>query len=69
LPAVEATPNVDNIASIKMQEAVGAVRVGEAVYTFPESMQAYTVPVHHTIYRLYRSTWAERHGQRPAGRT
>jgi len=27
--AVEATPNVDNIASIKIQESAGAVRVGE----------------------------------------
>lgn len=66
--AIEATPNVSNIASIKMQEAVGAVRVGEAVHIFPESMQAYTVPVHHIIYRLYRSTWAERQGRRPSGR-
>lgn len=55
--AVEATPNVDNVASIKMQEAVGGVRVGEGVFTFPESMQSYTRPVPHYVYRVFRSDW------------
>jgi RimJ/RimL family protein N-acetyltransferase len=55
--AVGASPNVDNIASIKMQESVGGVRVGEAVYEFPESMQDYTTPVHHYIYHVYRKDW------------
>ncbi len=57
--AVQATPNVGNIASIKMQEAVGGVRVGEAVYEFPESMRDYTTAVHHYIYRVYRSDWQQ----------
>jgi [ribosomal protein S5]-alanine N-acetyltransferase len=55
--AVEATPNVENVGSIKMQEAVGGVRVGEQVYEFPESMRDYTMPVHHYIYRVYRKDW------------
>jgi RimJ/RimL family protein N-acetyltransferase len=55
--AVQATPNVDNIASIKMQESVGGVRVGETVYDFPETMRDYTTPVHHYIYRVYRKDW------------
>ena len=55
--AVEATPNVDNIASIKMQEGAGAVRVGEGVYEFPESMRDYTTLVHHYFYRLDRADW------------
>lgn len=55
--AVQATPNVDNIASIKMQEAAGAVRVGEDVYQFPESMHDYTTPVHHYFYRVPRADW------------
>lgn len=55
--AVQGTPNVDNIASIKMQEAVGGVRIGEDVYHFPESMRDYTAPVHHYIYRVYRADW------------
>jgi RimJ/RimL family protein N-acetyltransferase len=60
--AVEGTPNVENLASIKMQEAAGAERVGEAVYEFPESMREYTTPVHHYIYRIYRSDWELRQG-------
>jgi len=55
--AVQATPNVDNIASIRMQEAAGAVRVGEDVYQFPESMRDYTTPVHHYFYRVDRADW------------
>jgi RimJ/RimL family protein N-acetyltransferase len=35
--AVEATPNVENKASIKMQEAVGGVCLGEATFQVPES--------------------------------
>jgi RimJ/RimL family protein N-acetyltransferase len=57
--AVEATPNVNNLASIKLQESVGGVRIGEAVHTFPESMDEYTLPVHHYIYRVYRSNWQQ----------
>jgi RimJ/RimL family protein N-acetyltransferase len=57
---VGASPNVNNVASIKMQEAVGGVRVGEAVYEFPESMRGYTTPVHHYIYHVYRNVWESR---------
>jgi RimJ/RimL family protein N-acetyltransferase len=35
--AVEATPNRDNVPSIKMQEAVGGVRVGEGIRRLGES--------------------------------
>lgn len=52
--AVQATPNKENIASIKMQEAVGGVRIGAGSTEFPPSMQAYTRPVHYYIYRVYR---------------
>ncbi len=58
--SVEGTPNVNNIASIKMQEAVGAVRLSEEMYQFPVAMAAYTTPVHHYIYQLYRPTWEQR---------
>jgi RimJ/RimL family protein N-acetyltransferase len=57
--AVDATPNVSNIASIRMQEAVGGVRVGEDVYHFPEAMRAYTTPVPHYTYRVYRADWKQ----------
>lgn len=55
--AVEATPNVNNLASIKMQEAVGGVRLSENVHHFPESMRDYTTPVHYYVYRVYRDAW------------
>jgi RimJ/RimL family protein N-acetyltransferase len=58
--AVEGTPNVANIASIKMQEAVGATRVGEDTFYFPESKADFTRPVHHYIYHVTRATWEAR---------
>lgn len=58
--AVQGTPNVANIASIKMQEAVGAVCVAERVYEFPEERRADTCPVHHYVYRVFRSVWAQK---------
>jgi len=57
--SVEASPNVSNVASIKMQEAVGGVRVGESFYQFPESMQGYTTPVHHYLYWVSRENWQQ----------
>ena len=55
--AVEATPNVNNLASIKLQESVGGIRVGEEIYEFPESMADFTRPVHCYIYRVTRPDW------------
>ncbi len=57
--AVEATPNVNNPASIKMQEAVGGVRVDESVYHFSEEMRAFTTSVHSYIYRVSRKVWEQ----------
>jgi RimJ/RimL family protein N-acetyltransferase len=65
--AVQATPTISNIASIKMQEAVGGVRVGEAVYEFPESMRDFTTPVHHYIYRVTRQSWLAQKVTEPLG--
>ncbi len=61
--AVEGSPNVANVASIRMQEAVGGVWVGEETYHFPESMRDHTAPVHHYIYRVYRQHWRRPRGQ------
>ena len=55
--AVHGTPNIENLASIKMQEAVGGVRIDEGVYNFPEFMQAFTQPVHHYTYQVLRADW------------
>lgn len=54
---VQATPAVQNEASIRIQEAIGGKRVGEAVFEFPEMMQDFTAPIHHYIYRIDRETW------------
>ena len=55
--AVKADPNKNNIASQKMQEAVGGKRVAEDIYRFPEHMRGYTCDVLHYIYMVYRSDW------------
>lgn len=52
--AIKATPNKKNIASIKMQEAVGGERVGEETYRFPESMRSYTCDIPLYIYLVRR---------------
>ena len=54
---VAASPNVENIASIRMQEAVGGERVGEKVYEFPPEKRDFTCPVHCYIYHVHRDTW------------
>jgi len=51
---VEATPNVSNTASIRRQEAVGGVRVGEGVFEVPEGAPHRMAPVPHYLYRVYR---------------
>jgi RimJ/RimL family protein N-acetyltransferase len=58
--AVKADPNKNNIASQKMQEAVGGKRVGEEVHRFPEHMRDYTCDVHSYIYMVSRGTWESR---------
>lgn len=62
--SVQGTPAVTNAASIRMQEAVGAVRVGEAVHEFTEPQRQETCPVHHFIYRVSRSRWETMRGDR-----
>ncbi|MBN1583505.1 MAG: GNAT family N-acetyltransferase [Anaerolineae bacterium] len=57
---VYGSPNVENVASIKMMEATGAVRVDESVYEFPEAMKAFTTTVHCYIYHLARADWERR---------
>lgn len=56
---VQATPNVENIASIKMQEAAGGVRAGEDIGSPPESMGEETTPVRYYIYQVQRSDWQQ----------
>jgi RimJ/RimL family protein N-acetyltransferase len=55
--AVHGTPNVENLASIKMQEAAGAVRIDEGVCEFPDSLRSFTQPVRYNSYRVLRADW------------
>jgi RimJ/RimL family protein N-acetyltransferase len=52
--AIEATPNINNIASIRMQEAVGGVRVGGGIFPVPDSSKGERTPVPYHVYRVYR---------------
>ncbi len=64
---VRGTPNVANLASIRMQESAGMKRVGEGLSEFPASMQAFTAPVHHFVYEITREEWKRRvHGAHPS---
>lgn len=58
--AVEGTPNRENVASIRMQKAVGGVCVGEAIFQFPEEMRGWTCPVPHFVYHVRRVDWERR---------
>ena len=58
--AIKGTPNRNNIASIKMQEAVGGKRVKEGCYHFPEDMKEYTTDVPFYEYLVFRSDWENR---------
>jgi RimJ/RimL family protein N-acetyltransferase len=57
----QATPNVDNPASVRMQEAVGGRRVGESTHEFPPEMQSFTCPVHCYVYQVRREDWLKDH--------
>jgi ribosomal-protein-alanine N-acetyltransferase len=54
---VQASPNVSNMASIKMQEAVGGICVCEKVHEFPDHTRDYTQKVHAYIYHVRREDW------------
>ncbi len=61
---VRGTPNVANIASIRMQESAGMNRVGYGVAGFPASMRDFTTPVPHYVYEITRDEWARRRASR-----
>lgn len=54
---VQATPNIHNIASIKMQEAVGGIRAGTGKSLIPQAAGEKSVTVEYIIYRVYRRIW------------
>ena len=60
---VQATPNLANVASQRMQERVGAVRVGKAVFRFEKPLKIPTCDVPHYVYELTREVWEARRRQ------
>jgi len=58
--AVEGGPNVRNVASIRMQESVGGVRVDEGFYEFPADAPGETEDVRYYVYRVFREAWEQR---------
>jgi RimJ/RimL family protein N-acetyltransferase len=54
---IRATPNKLNIASIKMQEAVGGRPINEDCYKFPSEMKEYAQDVEFIEYVVSRSDW------------
>lgn len=54
---VQATPNRTNLASQRMQEAVGGRRVGEGIHRFPPHMRSFTKDVPFYVYQVTRSAW------------
>lgn len=63
--AVAGSPNVANLASIQMQEAVGGIKVGEGVHHFTKPMDVETTSVHYWLYHVRRVDWERR--QKPEG--
>ena len=57
--AVSADPNVNNIASIKMQEAVGGMRIREGTYECPPDRRDFMTSFRFYVYHVTRKTWAE----------
>ncbi|MCP4686159.1 MAG: GNAT family N-acetyltransferase [bacterium] len=58
--AVKATPNRNNIASQKMQEAVGGKRVGEGLFKAATNISPHAVDVPFYEYLVYREDWERR---------
>lgn len=58
--AIKATPNKNNHASIKMQEAVGGIRLNEFKYEFQEHMIDYTTTIYGYVYLVTREDWEKR---------
>jgi RimJ/RimL family protein N-acetyltransferase len=57
---VRGSPNVANVASIRMQESAGMKRVGQGLSEFPPSMRAFTEAVPHYVYEISRGEWERR---------
>jgi RimJ/RimL family protein N-acetyltransferase len=54
---VRGTPNIENTASVRMQESAGMRRVGGGTFEFPDSMKPFTEPVPYALYEITREEW------------
>ena len=54
---VKATPNKNNIASQKLQESIGAKRISEGKFVFPQNMKSYTIDVEYYEYIVFKDDW------------
>jgi len=57
---IEASPNINNAASQKMQEVVGGKEIRRGTYHFPPKMQHFTEDVHLIIYHIHKKDWLEK---------
>jgi RimJ/RimL family protein N-acetyltransferase len=57
---VRGTPNIENTASVRMQESAGMRRVGGGTFEFPDSMKPFTEPVPYALYEITREEWERR---------
>jgi RimJ/RimL family protein N-acetyltransferase len=65
---VRGTPNIENTASVRMQESAGMRRVSGGTFEFPDSMKPFTEPVSYALYEITREEWDRRtHGATPPG--
>ncbi len=58
--AVKATPNKNNIASQKMQEAVGGKKVGEGLFKAATNVSRHAIDVPFYEYLVFREDWEKR---------
>jgi RimJ/RimL family protein N-acetyltransferase len=63
---VRGTPNIGNVASIRLQESAGMKRVGQGVFEFPDPLRLPTTAVPFYVYEITRREWEVRRAARPA---
>ena len=54
---VQGTPNIRNIASIRMMESAGMVRVGEGTFEPSGPLRSSMTAVPHYVYQIARQAW------------
>lgn len=55
---IQGTPNIGNIASIRMQESVGATRISQGKYYFSDTNKENTTPINYYLYQLTKQQYS-----------